>query len=121
TMYENDKNAFPTNPADLYPTYLNDIRVFQSPGHVDEDVSYTLVTGVTSENARDVLAFENPAKGTATPMRNVLYTSGMVVMVQEDEFQRDLKETESNVKRAGKKFGTVPMSMKEISKKTRKE
>ncbi len=115
--YEIDKNAFPANPADLYPTYVEDLAIFKNPAQPNEDAGYTLVTGVSSAGPDDILAYENPVKGAAPKARNVLRTGGTVEQMTDDEFQKAIKATEENVKKAGKKFATVPISVKEISKK----
>ncbi len=117
TLYETDHNALPKSPADLFPQYINDAAVFQNPAQPDQDVAFTMVTGVLSKDADALLAYENPPAKQAGAGRNVLKTDGSVEHVSDADFKQLLKDTEEIVTKAGRKFGSVPISVKALSKK----
>lgn len=117
TLYETDHNALPKSPADLFPQYINDAAVFKNPAQPDQDVAFTMVTGVLSKDADALLAYENPPAKQAANGRNVLKTDGSVEHVSDADFKQLLKDTEEIITKAGRKFGTVPISVKGLSKK----
>ncbi|HLX61221.1 MAG TPA: hypothetical protein VKX17_08055, partial [Planctomycetota bacterium] len=112
--YELDNGTIPRDLADLYPKYVDDVRVFQNPTHPGEDAAYTYMSGVLSSDAGAILAYENNAD---QGFRNVLKTDGSVIRVGEEEFTQMIKATEDAARKLGRTVKPTPVSMKEISKK----
>ena len=117
TLFETDHNALPTKAADLFPQYISDATIFKDPANPKKEAAYVLVTGVLSKDADALLAYENPADDKAKNGRNVLKTDGSVEHLSDDDFKQLLKDTKEIVSKAGRKFGTLPLTSKDLNTK----
>ena len=117
TLYETDHNMLPTKASDLFPQYITDASVFKDPANPKRELSYTLITGVQSKDADALLAYEEVSEARAKNGRNVLKTDGSVEHLSDADFKQLLKETEEIVTKGGRKFGSVPFTIKDIANK----
>ena len=69
---------FPTDPAGLFPKYVNDARVFTRPGHPASEAGYTYIVGPKGEDGQNIVLYENVTAAKALQGRNILYAAGSV-------------------------------------------
>jgi type II secretory pathway pseudopilin PulG len=109
---------YPKDPADLYPDYVADPRIFKNPRFADQDVGYIYIPGSSPNDAMTMVAFENVPVGD-TNGRNILLGAGSVEWRDEGSFQEELKKTEEALKANGIEIKQIPISQKAIAEKKR--
>ena len=107
---------YPQDPADLYPDYIADARIFSNPRFKGQDVGYIYIASSTPDDAMNIVAFENVSAGSVQG-RNILLAVGSVEWRDENSFQEELKKTEEALKAKGAAMKQVPISFKQIAGK----